>query len=146
MTLIWSIMKAVGSAWLRGLLAGFAFWVVGEFLVNIQLVPSGAFALGIVAWAVGANVLLAPRVRDAFDRTRLAGVPRREQRSAFVFQLFVAGAAALVLGLFFEALVYGLMELYEVVNPYFCILAFGLSFGSFWLAYAATSGEPEPQT
>jgi hypothetical protein len=139
-------MKAVVGAALRGILAGFAFWVIGELLVNIGVMPSGALALAIVAWAVGANVLLASRIREVFERTRLAGVPWREQRSTYFFQLFVAGAAALVLGLFFEAVVYGLMEYYGVVNPYFVILAFGLSFGSFWLAYAATGGSTEPET
>jgi hypothetical protein len=140
-------MKAIAAAWWRGLLAGFAFWVLGELLVNIGLVPSGAVPLGITGWAVAANVMLAPRIRELFERTRLAGVPRREQRSALVFEIMVAGAAALVLGLFFEAVIYGLMELYEVVNPYFVILAFGISFGSFWLAYAAIgSTEPETQT
>ena len=146
-TLIWSVIKTGAAAIGRGVLAGFAFWIIGELLVNIGLMPSGAVALGITGWAVTANVLLAARVHEIFDRTRLTGVPRREQRSAFVFEMMVAGAAALIIGLFFEAIIYGLMEYYEVVNPYFVILAFGISFGSFWIAYAATGGgEPETQT
>jgi hypothetical protein len=39
------------------------------------------------------------------------------------------------------------MEYFEIVNPYFVILAFGISFVSFWVAYAMTAGsEPETQT
>jgi len=138
--------KAVGGALLRGILIGFCFWVLGEFLVNAQLIPSGSLALGIVGWAIAANIYLAPKAHDAFDRTALAGLPIKEQRSAILFQLFAAGAAALVIGLFFEALVYGLMEYFGVINPYFCILAFGISFGSFWAMYAVLASAPQPQT
>jgi hypothetical protein len=139
-------MKAVVGSVARGLLAGVVFWVVGEFLVNIGAMPSGAFALSIVAWAIAANVLLAWRVHEVFDRAPLAGVPRQEQRSTYLFQWFVAGAAALVVGLFFEAIVFALMEFYNVVEPYYVILAFGLSFISFWAAYMLTAGGSEPET
>lgn len=145
--MIWHVVKGGAGAVLRGLLAGFVFWIVGQLLINIGAMPSGDIPLAIVAWMIGANVLLASRVREVFDRPQLPGVPRQEQRSEFVFQLLVAGAAALLLGLFFEAIVYGLMEFFGIANPYFCILAFGISFGSFWIAYVATGGsEPETQT
>ncbi len=143
MILLWDMVRALLSALVRGLLAGVAFWVLGELLVNIQLMPSGAIPLGIVGWTIASNVMLAPSLRQIFERMPTAGMPRREQRSAFFFQLFAAGATALVLGLFFEALVFGLMDFFGVVNPYFCILAFGLSFGSFWVTYFVLAAEPE---
>jgi len=143
---IWSMARALAGSWLRGFPAAVVFWLVGELMVNMEIMPSGSFALAILAWMVAANVLLAARVRQMLDRRHLAGVPRNEQLSTMTLQLFIAGAAALVLGLVFEAMVYGLMEYFGIVNPYFCIIAFGVSFISFWLAYAVSGNAPEPQT
>lgn len=143
MSLLWEMVRALLGALVRGLLAGFVAWAAGEMVVNMQIMPSGAPALGLVGWMLAANVLLAASLRQIFDRMPVAGMPRNEQRSAFFFQMFAAGAAALVLGLFFEAIVFGLMTYFGVINPYFCILAFGLSFGSFWLTFLALSHQPE---
>lgn len=142
MMLLWDMVRALFGSLARGLLAGIACWLVGELLINIHLMPSGAIELGIVGWTIASNVILAPRLHAIFDRMPTAGTPRREQRSAFFFQLFAAGAVALLLGLFFEALVFGLMQYFGVVSPYYCVLAFGLSFGTFWVMYLFTGMEP----
>ena len=138
--------RALGGSFLRGLPPASRFWVVGILLENMQVMPSGAFVLAILAWAVAANLFLAAGVRQTLDRRSLAGVPKNEQRSTVVLQLCIAGAAALVLGLVFEAMVYGLMEYFDIVNPYYCIIAFSVSFVSFWIAYAISGEAPEPQT
>ncbi len=143
---IWRMARALGASLVVGFPAAVAFWVFGILLENMQIMPSGAFALAILAWTVAANLLLAARMRQMLGRKHLAGVPRKEQRSTLVMHLFIAAAAALLLGLVFEAIVYGLMEYFGIVNPYLCIIAFGVSFISFWLAYAVAGEAPEPQT
>jgi hypothetical protein len=142
---IWECIRAVAAAWVRGIVIGIIGYVLGLLLIGTELIPSGAEALALLGWMIGSSVMLAPRLRAVFDRMPTAGLPLRDHRTAFFFPLFIAGAAALLLGLFFEALVYSVMTWFGVINPYFCILAFGLSFGSFWFTYAAASNIREPQ-